>query len=166
MGERTPHLDPDARGALVGITAQHSRAHVIRAILEGVAFSLRDSLTLFKEIGVPIESIRLGAEARDPLCGKRSIRYLRMPVELIEAEEGGAYGAALLAGVGVGAWPTGRNQRARPSSALPRPFGQNPKTVSLMNLQYARVPQAVIQHSREFDTKFLARGPTGRQVPS
>src|SRR6202007_1189162 len=60
MGERAPHLDPNARGALVGVTAQHTRAHIIRAILEGVAFSLRDSLTLFREIGVPIGSIRLG----------------------------------------------------------------------------------------------------------
>jgi xylulokinase len=60
MGERTPHLDPDARGALVGITAQHTRGHVIRAILEGVAFSLRDTLTIFAELGVPAESIRLG----------------------------------------------------------------------------------------------------------
>ena len=53
MGERTPHLDPNARGALVGLTAQHTRAHVIRAILEGVAFSMRDTLTIFRDLGVP-----------------------------------------------------------------------------------------------------------------
>src|SRR4051812_18600992 len=60
MGERTPHLDPHARGALVGLTAQHTRAHVIRAILEGVAFSLRDTLRIFGELKVPVKSIRLG----------------------------------------------------------------------------------------------------------
>src|SRR5688572_9222858 len=60
MGERTPHLDPNARAALVGLTAGHTRAHVIRAILEGVAFSLRDTLTIFEEMDVPVETIRLG----------------------------------------------------------------------------------------------------------
>ena len=54
MGERTPHLDPAARGVLVGLTASHTRAHVIRAILEGVAFSLRDTFTIFQEIEVPV----------------------------------------------------------------------------------------------------------------
>src|SRR5260370_6600984 len=61
LGERTPHLDPYARGALVGLTAQHTRAHVIRAILEGVAFSLRDTLTIFHYLDVPVQTIRLGA---------------------------------------------------------------------------------------------------------
>ena len=60
MGERTPHLDPNARGALVGLTASHGRGHIIRAILEGVAFSLRDTFTVFHEMGVPVSSIRLG----------------------------------------------------------------------------------------------------------
>ena len=105
MGERTPHLDPNARGALVGITAQHTRGHVIRAILEGVAFSLRDSLTLFREIGVPIESIRLGGGgARSAVWQQIQADVYGMPVELVEAEEGAAYGAALLAGVGIGHW--------------------------------------------------------------
>src|SRR5207248_11623189 len=60
MGERTPHLDPHARAALVGLTASHTRAHVVRAILEGVAFSLRDTFEIFKEMKVPIKEIRLG----------------------------------------------------------------------------------------------------------
>src|SRR5256884_4544772 len=60
MGERTPHLDPRARAALVGLTASHTRAHVIRAIMEGVAFSLRDSFTIFGEMKVPVHNIRLG----------------------------------------------------------------------------------------------------------
>jgi xylulokinase len=107
MGERTPHLDPQARGALVGLTAQHTRAHVVRAILEGVAFSLRDTLTLFNEIGVPTNSIRLsGGGARAPLWRQIQADVYGMPVELIEADEGAAYGAALLAGVGTGVWPS------------------------------------------------------------
>jgi xylulokinase len=137
MGERTPHLDPDARGALVGITAQHSRAHVIRAILEGVAFSLRDSLTLFKEIGVPIESIRLGGGgARSALWQRIQSDIYGMSVELIAAEEGGAYGAALLAGVGVGAWPTVESA-CETVVRVAKTVRPDPQTVSLMNLQYA-----------------------------
>src|SRR5947208_1929018 len=60
MGERTPHLDPDARGALVGLTASHNRAHILRAILEGVAFSLKDTLQIFAAMNVPVRTIRLG----------------------------------------------------------------------------------------------------------
>jgi len=137
MGERTPHLDPNARGALVGITAQHTRAHIIRAILEGVAFSLRDSLTLFREIGVPIESIRLGGGgARSALWQKIQSDIYGMPVELIEAEEGGAYGAALLAGVGVGAWPS-VELACQAAVRVAKTVKPDPQTVSLMNLQYS-----------------------------
>jgi xylulokinase len=105
MGERTPHLDPNARGALVGLTAQHTRAHVIRAILEGVAFSLRDTFTIFHELGVPVKSVRLGGGgARSPLWQQIQADIYGMPVDLVAAEEGAAYGAALLAGVGAGVW--------------------------------------------------------------
>jgi xylulokinase len=107
MGERTPHLDPNARGALVGLTAQHTRAHVIRAILEGVAFSLRDTFTIFRELGVPVKSIRLGGGgARSYLWQQVQADIYGMPVDLVAAEEGAAYGAALLAGVGAGVWPS------------------------------------------------------------
>ena len=105
MGERTPHLDPHARGALVGLTAQHTRAHVIRAILEGVAFSLRDTFTIFSELNVPVKSIRLGGGgARSSLWQQIQADVYGMPVDLIGAEEGAAYGAGLLAGVGAGVW--------------------------------------------------------------
>jgi xylulokinase len=105
MGERTPHLDPNARGALVGLTAQHTRAHVIRAILEGVAFSLRDTFTIFRELGVPVKSIRLGGGgARSSLWQQIQADIYGMPVDLVVADEGAAYGAALLAGVGAGVW--------------------------------------------------------------
>jgi xylulokinase len=137
MGERTPHLDPNARGALVGITAQHTRAHVIRAILEGVAFSLRDTLTLFREIGVPIESIRLsGGGARSALWQQIQADTYGMPVELIEADEGAAYGAALLAGVGTGNWAS-VEEACESAVRVARRVQPNEKSVKRMNLQYA-----------------------------
>jgi xylulokinase len=107
MGERTPHLDANARGALVGITASHTRAHVIRAILEGVAFSLRDTFTIFEEMQVPVKGIRLGGGgARSQLWRQIQADVYGREVEVVEAEEGAAYGAAILAGVGARIWPT------------------------------------------------------------
>ena len=107
MGERTPHLDGKARAALVGLTASHTRGHVIRAILEGVAFSLRDTFTIFEEMKVPVKQIRLGGGgARSPLWRQIQADVYRHDVEIVEAEEGAAYGAAILAGVGAKMWPS------------------------------------------------------------
>jgi xylulokinase len=107
MGERTPHLDPDAKAALVGLTASHTRAHVVRAILEGVAFSLKDSFEILKELNVPCVSIRLGGGgARSALWRQIQADVYDHEVETVEAEEGAAYGVALLAGVAAGAWPS------------------------------------------------------------
>ena len=105
MGERTPYLDPAARGMLVGLTASHTRGHVIRAILEGVAFSLRDTFTIFREMEVPVTKIRLGGGgARSRLWRKIQADIYGQPVETVAAEEGAAYGAAILAGVGAKTW--------------------------------------------------------------
>lgn len=105
MGERTPHLDAKARAAFVGLTASHTKAHLIRAVLEGVAFSLRDSLEIFKELGAPIERIRLGGGgAKSKLWRQIQADVYGQPVEILEADEGAAFGAAILAGVGAGAW--------------------------------------------------------------
>src|SRR5579875_623325 len=107
FGERTPHLDPHARAAFVGITASTTRAHFIRAVLEGVAFSLKDTFTLFHELGITYNRIRLGGGgARGPLWRQIQADVYNHPVELLEAEEGGAFGAALLAGTGIGVWPS------------------------------------------------------------
>jgi xylulokinase len=107
FGERTPHLDPDVRAAFVGLNASHRQPHLVRAVLEGVAYSLRDTFTLFAELGIPVRDIRLGGGgARGPLWRQIQADIYGRPVELLVAEEGGAYGAALLAGVGAGAWPT------------------------------------------------------------
>lgn len=105
MGERTPHLDPHARGALIGLAANHGRGYVIRAIMEGVAFSLRDTFTIFNEMAVPVRNIRLGGGgARSPLWRQIQADVYAHSVEIVEADEGAAYGAALLAGVGASAW--------------------------------------------------------------
>jgi xylulokinase len=107
MGERTPYLDPTARAMLTGLTASHTRAHVIRAILEGVAFSLRDTLTIFQKIDVPVKAIRLGGGgARSALWRQIQADIYGRRVETVEAEEGAAYGAAVLAAVGAKAWPS------------------------------------------------------------
>jgi len=105
MGERTPHLDPQARGMWFGLTAAHTRAHLIRSILEGVAFSLRDSLEIFNELEIPVREIRAsGGGSRSFLW--RQIQadiYGREVVSLREAE-GSAFGAAMLAGVSSGVY--------------------------------------------------------------
>ena len=102
MGERTPHLDANARAALVGLTASHTRAHIVRAILEGVAYSLKDSFTIFEAMKVPVQTIRLGGGgARSPLWRQIQADVYNHEVEIVEAEEGAAYGAAILAAVGA-----------------------------------------------------------------
>jgi len=136
MGERTPHLDPDARAALVGLNASHTRGHVIRAILEGVAFSLRDTFTIFGEMGVPIREVRLGGGgARSSLWREIQAEVYGQTVSTVKAEEGAAYGAAILAGVGAGVWSSVEgacqsvvkiNQRIEPDS----------RNVETMNRQY------------------------------
>ena len=136
MGERTPHLDPHARAALVGLTANHTRAHIIRAILEGVAFSLRDTFEIFREMSVPVETIRLGGGgARSFLWRQIQADVYGHEVETVEAEEGAAYGAALLAGVGGGVWPTvdAACEAVVRVSAQLKP---QPLEVELLNKQY------------------------------
>jgi xylulokinase len=105
MGERTPHLDPNARGSLTGLAANHTRAHVLRAVLEGVAFSLKDTFSLFAEMKVPVRNVRLGGGgARSDLWRQIQADVYQYEVEILAAEEGAAYGAALLAGVGAKFW--------------------------------------------------------------
>jgi xylulokinase len=101
MGERTPHLDPLARGSWFGLTAAHTRGHLVRSILEGVAFSLRDSIEILKELGIPIDQIRAsGGGSRSPLWRQIQADIYGKEVVTLEEAEGSAYGAAVLAGVG------------------------------------------------------------------
>jgi xylulokinase len=103
QGERTPHADPDARGAFVGLQLRHDRGALVRAVLEGVAFGLRDSLDLLRGLGVDVSSARAsGGGARSDLWLRICASVLGVPIERTVVEEGSAYGAALLGGVAGG----------------------------------------------------------------
>ncbi len=105
LGERTPHLDPEVRAAFACIGAGHTAAHFVRAVLEGVAYSLEDTFTLFAELGIPVSGIRLGGGgARGELWRRIQAGIYGHAVEVLTAEEGGAFGCALMAGVGAGHW--------------------------------------------------------------
>jgi xylulokinase len=138
MGERTPHLDPGARAALGGLTASHTRAHVIRAILEGVAFSLKDSFTIFREMKVPVRNIRLGGGgARSRLWRQIQADVYGHEVEIVEAEEGAAYGAAILAGVGAKTWSSVDSACASVVRVAER-VSSDPNAVAVMNAAYKK----------------------------
>jgi xylulokinase len=102
-GERTPHKDPFAKGAFIGLSLRHTRAHMARAVLEGVAYGMRDSLEIMREMGVPIEQVRAsGGGARSAVWRQIQADVNKAPLVLINVDEGPAYGAALLAAVGTG----------------------------------------------------------------
>ena len=104
-GERTPHADPDVRGAFVGLSLGHDRGSLARAVLEGVAFGLRDSLDLLRETGIEVSAGRAsGGGARSRLWLEIVASVLELPLERVAVDEGAAYGAALLGGVAAGAW--------------------------------------------------------------
>lgn len=106
QGERTPHRDAAARGALIGLSLAHTRAHVTRAVIEGICFALRDSVTILQELGVPTGHMVLtGGGARAPFVRRLQAEVFGLPVCTVNREEGPAYGAALLAAVGAGAFP-------------------------------------------------------------
>lgn len=104
-GERTPHADPDARGCFIGLTLAHTRGHLLRAVMEGVTYSLRDSLEIIRGLGVPVREIRAsGGGSRSPLWRQIQADVFGQKVSTINSEEGAAYGVALLAAVGAGAF--------------------------------------------------------------
>ena len=106
-GERTPHFDPDAKGAWVGLTVRHGRSHMIRSVLEGATYAMRDSLELIREMGVDIEQIRLsGGGARNALWQQIQADIYGHDVHTLNSTEGPAFGVALLAQVGTGGFST------------------------------------------------------------
>lgn len=107
-GERTPYPDPLARGAFIGLNVRHEQAHLTRAVLEGVAFGLRDSFRLIKSAGLgKITQVRVsGGGAKSALWRQILADVLDQELSTVNTTEGAAYGAALLAGVGAGAWPS------------------------------------------------------------
>jgi len=104
-GERTPHPDPNARGAFIGLTVRHTKAHLTRAVLEGVSFGLRDALELMRDLGVTATQVRAsGGGARSSLWRQILADVFDAEIVTVNATEGAAYGAALLAGVGAGVY--------------------------------------------------------------
>ncbi len=104
-GERTPHADPHARGAWIGLSLRHGRGHLARAVMEGATYAMRDSLEIIKGMNIPVREIRLsGGGARSKFWRQMQADIYGQKVVTINAEEGPAYGAALLAAAGTGAY--------------------------------------------------------------
>ena len=102
-GERTPHADPYARGAFVGLTLRHDRAHMARAVIEGVTFGLMDGLTLVRDMGVDVPRVRIsGGGAQNPFWRQMLADVFQAEVATINVTQGAAFGAAILALVGGG----------------------------------------------------------------
>jgi len=126
QGERTPYRDSSLRAAFVGLSLAHARGHLSRAVLEGVCFALRDSVMILKELELMPSSLLLtGGGAKNPFIRQLQADIFGLPVTTVNREEGGAYGAALLAAVGVGAFAdlqTAVNRTlTRQSPTAPRP---------------------------------------------
>jgi len=136
MGERTPHLDSNARAAFVGLTASHTKAHLARAVLEGVAFSLRDSFEIFRELRAPLETLRLGGGGtRSRLWRQIQADVYGQAVETISTDEGAAFGAAILAGVGAGAWAS-VDEACKKTIRVKERIEPDPETVEVMTRNY------------------------------
>jgi xylulokinase len=136
-GERTPHMDPDARGAFVGLTMRHTHAHLVRALMEGVVFSLRDALEIMRALGMRVDGIRAtGGGGRHPLWLQLQADVFDTPIYRTTAEEGPAYGAALLAGVAAGLFPEvhAACERVRLLEEVTVP---DPQRVAFYNERYA-----------------------------
>jgi xylulokinase len=137
-GERTPHPDPDARGAFTGLSLRHDRAALWRAMLEGVAYGLRDSLELLRSLGATPEVGRVsGGGARSELWLRITASVLGLPLERMESEEGSAFGAALLAGVRAGVFADAAEAVARCVRARDR-VEPNPAWAEVYGRDYAR----------------------------
>jgi xylulokinase len=135
QGERTPHRDASARGAFLGLSLAHSRAHLTRAVLEGIAFAIRDSLAILQELGLsPKHLLLTGGGAKSPFVRRLQADVYGVPVSTVNREEGPAYGAALLAAVGAGAFP---DLAAATRATLTRGPSEHPDSRTHRDLQAA-----------------------------
>ena len=136
MGERTPHLDSQARGMWFGITASHTRSHLVRSILEGVAFSLRDSLEIFRQLGIPVEQIRAsGGGSRSFLWRQIQADIYGKELVTLRTSEGSALGAALLAGVGARIYAS-VEESAREAIQVKESMAPKPENVAAYDKYY------------------------------
>jgi xylulokinase len=157
MGERTPHLDSQARGMWFGLTAAHTRAHLIRSILEGVAFSLRDSLEIFRELGIPVEQIRAsGGGSRSFLWRQIQADIYGKDLVTLRTSEGSALGAALLAGVGAKIYAS-LEESAQQAIQVKEFMSPNPDHVAVYDRQY-QVYRQLYPAVREFSHTLAGLG--------
>jgi xylulokinase len=145
-GERCPYPDPNARGGWIGLTARHNRAAVIRSLLEGVTFGMCDALRIFESMGIAIKTVRLsGGGARSSFWRQLQADIYNRNAAVINAQEGPAYGVALLAGVGTGVWkdvPQACKAAIRETESL-RPDGKAAKKYAAHHTQYQRLYAAL-----------------------
>ncbi len=136
MGERTPHNNPKARGTFIGMTMDTTRADMTQAVLEGVAFALRDSFEIVKSLGVEIDRIRInGGGAKSPLWCRIIADVLNVKVDKINSAEGPAYGAAILAAVGCGRYADVEEAAGKLIKVI-ETTEQNPEEVERYNRKY------------------------------
>ncbi len=135
-GERTPHADPHARGAFVGLSLRHRKAHLVRAVLEGISFGLRDSLEIIRELKIPVREIRIsGGGGKSPFWRQLLADIFGEEIVVLNVEEGPAFGAALLAAVGTGAFPS-VEAACQASLQVVKRIQPNPERVRLYEERY------------------------------
>ena len=149
-GERTPHADPHAKAAWIGLTPRHTAHHLIRSLLEGITFAMRDSLQIITSMRVPVRQIRLsGGGARSKLWRRIQADVYGKPVSTVNSAQGPAFGAALLAGVGAGAFKTIR-EACDATVRITSTTRPNPETVSLYNKIYPQYQRLYAALKNEF----------------
>ncbi len=138
QGERTPHRDATARGAFIGLTLAHTRAHLTRAVAEGICFAMRDSVRVLQDMNVaPTRLLLTGGGARSAFLRALQAEVYGLPVETVNRDEGPAFGAALLAAVGVGAFAS-LADATRATIVRSAPLVPSPTQHALYAVPYAR----------------------------
>ncbi|MFI3313219.1 MAG: xylulokinase, partial [Eubacteriales bacterium] len=138
MGERTPHNDANARGAFINLSMNTTRGQMTQAVMEGVAYAMRDSLEIAKSLGVDIKSTKIcGGGAKSPIWKKIIANVLGIPVNSIETEEGPGMGGAMLAAVGCGLYPT-VEEMAKKVVKVVETVEPTPEIVEKYNVGYAK----------------------------
>jgi len=157
MGERTPHLDAHARGMWFGLTAAHKRGHMIRSILEGVAYSLRDSLEIFNELEIPVKQIRAsGGGSRSSLWRQIQADIYDKRLVTLRTTEGSAFGAALLAGVGVKTYCS-VEESVKEAVQVRETVSPQPANIELYDRQY-RIYRSLYPAVRDLTHQLAALG--------
>ncbi len=148
-GERTPHPDPDARGAFVGLTLRHERRHMVRAVMEGITFAMRDSLELMRELGVSPSEVRAsGGGAESSYWRQMMADIFHCSITTSAVPQGAAHGAVLLAAVGAGAFPDVED--ACSNLSWTRPLQPNADLASAYDASYGRYRQLYPALSADF----------------